>query len=285
MGPPLIHLEEPYRSRAAPAGSVRYWSWLFAAPESRDPLIGIYALSAEWRALIDPATGFEAAGIKLAWWRDEVVRLARGAPLHPITRFLAALPRAAQVDFGALTASLDAAARQIAGAPLEHTAELEPHGATLWATPLMTAAHLAHELRGGAEAAVRRTVAALGAAQYLQESVADYRRDALRGRVIFPVDELLAAGIEDSDLTASRPPRALEVYLAGLRGRAERLFSEAADGLPEGERAALRHLLVLATLGAKHARADVRRSGDFRPADLYQAWSTARRAARRASKR
>ena len=284
MGPPLIPLEEPYRSRAAPNGSVRYWSWLFAASESRDPLIGMYALSAEWRALIDPETGLEAAAIKLAWWREEVGRLARGAPLHPITRFLAALPRAGDVDFAPLNAALEAAARQIGGAPLERGAELEPHGAALWATPLMTAAHLARDLRGGSEPAVWRAVAALGAAQYLQESVADYRRDALRGRVIFPVDELLAAGIEDRDLTASSPPPALQAYLSGLRVRAERLFSSAADGVPGKERSALRHLLVLAALGARHSRGDVRRSGAFRPGDLYQAWVTARRAVRRATK-
>lgn len=282
MGPPPTRLEEPYRSRAAPPGTVWYWSWLFAAPESRDPLLGTYALAAEWRALIDPATEREAAGIKLAWWQEEIARLVRGAPLHPITRFLAALPRAGRVDFEPLNASLEAAARHVAGAPLEHGTELEAHGAALWATPLMTAAHLAENFATESELAVRRAVAAWGAAQYLQESVADYRRDALRGRVIFPVDELLAGGIEDADLAAASAPPALLRYLEGLRSRAERLFRAAADGLPGTQHAPLRHLLVLATLGAKHSRSDAGRAGSFRPADLYQAWSTARRAARRA---
>jgi phytoene synthase len=283
MGPPPILLEEPYRSRAAPPGSARYLSWLFAAPESRDPLIGVYALCAEWRALIDPATGLEAAAIKLAWWREEISRLARGAPLHPITRFLAALPRAGRVDFAVLNASLEAAARQIAGAPLEHGADLEPHGAALWATPLMTAAQLARELTGGRGDAVRGAVAALGAAQYLEDSLADYRRDALRGRVIFPVDELLAAGIGDADLTAASPPGVLTSYLDGLRARAAGLFAAASDALPGAERAPLRHLLVLATLGQRQVRGGTMGTGGLRPADLYRAWSTARRAARRAA--
>jgi phytoene synthase len=262
---------------------VRYLSWLFAAPESREPLLGSYALSAEWRALMNPAVGVESGRMKLAWWVEEVARLVRGTPLHPITRFLAALPRAAQTDFTALNASLEAAGRQMAGAPLEHGTELETHGAALWATPLMTAAHLARDLGGGSEPAVRRAVSALGAALYLQESVADYRRDALHGRVIFPVDELLAAGIEDEDLTAPSPPPALQAYLDGLRSRAERLFNAAADGLPGVEHPALRHLLVLAALGARHSRSGVKRTGAFRPADLYQAWVTARRALSRGS--
>ena len=283
MGPPLNRLEEPYRSRAAPGGSVRYWSWLFAAPESREPLIGVYDLSAEWRALMDPATGLEAARIKLAWWGEEIARLARGTPLHPITRFLGALPRAVQVDFAALNVSLHAAARQLAGAALERGTDLEPHGAALWATPLMIAARLARDDGSACEPAVQRALSALGAAQYLQESVAVYRRDALHGRVIFPVDELLAAGIEDEDLTAPSPPPALQAYLDGLRSRAERLFNAAADGLPGVEHPALRHLLVLAALGARHSRSGVKRTGAFRPADLYQAWVTARRALSRGS--
>jgi phytoene synthase len=284
MGLPPIHLEEPYRSRAVPPGTAWYWSWLFAAPESRDPLIGAYALGAEWRALIDPGTEREAAHIKLAWWQEEISRLMLGAPLHPITRFLAGQPRAARVDFEPLNASLEAAARHVAGAPLEHGNELESHGAALWATPLMTAAHLAGELTGESEPSVRRAVATWGAAQYLLESVADYRRDALVGRVIFPVDELLAAGIEDADLTAASAPQALQSYLEGLRSRAARLFRAAADGLPGAQRVRLRHVLVLAALGAKRSRGNAGRSGAFRPADLFLAWSTARRAARGASR-
>jgi phytoene synthase len=74
---------------------VRYWSWLFAAPSAREPLLALYALTAEWRALTDPASEVSAAQIKLTWWHDEVERLIAGAPLHPITCHIAALPHAA----------------------------------------------------------------------------------------------------------------------------------------------------------------------------------------------
>ncbi|HEX4153468.1 MAG TPA: squalene/phytoene synthase family protein [Steroidobacteraceae bacterium] len=284
MGPLLTPLEDPYRSRAAPPASARYWSWLFAAPESRDPLIGVYALTAEWRALIDPATEPQAAAIKLAWWEQEIARLVAAAPLHPITRFLSGLPCAGCVDFSPLHASLEAAARQLAGAPLERGAELEAHGAALWATPLMAAAHLARELTGESARALQRSVSALGAAQYLEDSIADYRRSALHGRVIFPVDELLAAGIEDSDLTASPAPERLRSYLDRLRSRAAALYRGAADQMPGSERASLRHLLVLATLGAEHSERRTRSAGAFRPADLFKAWSAARRATRHSPK-
>ena len=74
-------LEEPYYGRAVPPASPRYLSWLFAAPEARDPLLGVYALMAEWRGLMDPAAEASAARLKVAWWQEEIGRLTRGAPV------------------------------------------------------------------------------------------------------------------------------------------------------------------------------------------------------------
>jgi len=264
---------------AVPAGSPRYWSWLFAAPPMRDPLLGIYALLAEWRSLIDPAAELAAAHLKLAWWREEIERLGRGAPVHPVSRYIASLPRAGAVDFTPLGKTLEAAARQISGAPLERGADLEAHASDLWAVPLATAASLAGEQAPALAEAVHRAETALAAAEYLSDAIAGYRRAARFGRVAFAIDELLAANIEDADLSAAEPPLHLQSYLEGLRGRAARYCSQATLALPRAEHGPMRHLLVLAALGARSASG--RRNG-LRPVrELYLAWSTARRAARR----
>lgn len=277
----LRPLEEPYRSRAVPPGTARYWSWLFSAPECREPLVGIYALMAEWRALMDPATEASAARLKLAWWQEEIRRLTRHAPVHPIGRYLASLPRATIVDFEPLNAAVEAAARQVAGAPLERGAELEAHSAALWANQLLVAARLARDQTSETESAVHSSASSLAAAEYLAESIADYRRQARHGRVVFPVDELLAARIEDADLNAAEAPVHLQSYLDGLRQRAAQFYAAATRALPRAERAPLRHLLVLAALGAKHLNSRMLTDGGFRLQDLYLAWVTARRAARR----
>jgi phytoene synthase len=251
----------------------------------RDPLLGIYALSAEWRALADPAIELASAQLKLAWWRDEIERLRRATPVHPISLYLASLPRAAAVDFSPLQRSLEATARQIGGAPLEHGAELEAHAAALWGAPLAVAAQLAAERPRHAAEALHRSVAALATAEYLKDAIDSYRRDARFGRVVFPVDGLLAANVENADLTAAEPPVHLQSYLDELRGRACVLFEQVSAALPPAEREALRHLLVLAALDGRNLRS---RRSEGRPAggglfglrDLYLAWSTSRRAVR-----
>jgi 15-cis-phytoene synthase len=270
------NLDGTYRARALPSGSARHWSWLFAAPEARAPLLGIYALLAEWNALIDPATERSAAQIKLAWWQEEVRRLVDGVPVHPIGIYLASLPRAAAVDFGPLAAAIDAAVQETNGAPLERAADLAPHASALRGNPLAVASSLSHDDHG--EPALRDCINALAIADHLSRSVRDYRREARSGRVPFAVDELLAEGIENADLSAATAPPRLQSYLHRLHERAMQCYASAAAALPPERRSQQRHLLVLAALGRKHLQkgAPTLKMRGFE--DMLLAWRTARHA-------
>jgi phytoene synthase len=281
MRPQPRPLEEPYRSRAIPLGTVRYWSWLFSSFDSREPLLGVYALLAEWHALMDPGTEATVAQLKLGWWREEMQRLTAGSPLHPISRHLAGLPRAEVTEFAPLERAANAAAQHVAGAPLERSEDLETHASALRAGPYLVAAHLAGERPKESAAELSRCAATLAAAEYLAVTIADYRREARIGRISFPIEELLAAHIEDEDLAAGDPPDRLRSYLQESHNRAAKLFSAAIEALPHSERAPLRHMWVLAALGAKHLN-NLRppTKPDSRLADLYLAWTTARRAAK-----
>jgi 15-cis-phytoene synthase len=274
MSRALKTLDASYRARAIPPGSVRYWSWLFAASPARAPLLGIYALLAEWNALMDPATEHSAARIKLEWWREEIRRLAAGAPVHPIGAYLASLPRADEVDFAPLALSIDAAVAETSGAPLERGLDLAPHAWALRAHPLMVVSRLATADPG--EAGLEQCTQALAVADFLSRSTRDYRREARAGRVPFAVDELLAAGIDNSDLCADQPSAPLEHYLQQLRARAAQDYGIAAQTLPGADRSRQRHLLVLAALGLKHLNRRARSREFSAVQDMLLAWSTAR---------
>jgi phytoene synthase len=261
-----------------PPGTVRYWSWLFAATEMRAPLLAIYALGAEWQALMDPATEIGVAHLKLAWWEEEMQRLAQGRAIHPISSYLGTLPRAALVDFTPLLDAVKAAAAQVGGVPLERGADLEPQTHALGGGPLVLASQLAAEVHD--EGALRHCTGALAAADYLSKAVRDYRREARAGRVPFAVDELMAAGVDNEDLAADSPPPHLFDYLGRLRERALEYFAIAARALPSAQRAQQRHLLVLAALGRSHLNSRSAVLGRRRIKDMLLAWTTARRANR-----
>src|SRR5450432_3255587 len=127
---------------------MRHWSWLFAAPEAREPLLGIEA---------------DVARIKLGWWGEEMGRFAQGSPVHPISRYLATLGGAAAIDWSPLALPVTAAMAQVAGAPLERAAELQSHAHALFGAPLLLAARLG----GRHSPSVQTCITALAEAQYL----------------------------------------------------------------------------------------------------------------------
>jgi 15-cis-phytoene synthase len=270
-----VTLDPTYRGRAIPLGSARYWSWLFASASTRAPLLGVYALMAEWNALLDPATEASASRIKLAWWHQEIERLIARVPLHPICVYLTSLPRASEVDFGPLSRTLEASIQELSGVPLERSADLEPHAWALRAAPLEIASQLA---RGLDETGLRTSLRALATADYLARAIRDYRRQSRLGRVPFAVEELLAAGLDNTDLCAERAPPKLESYLRQLGAAAARGYEIAAQALPVACRAQQRHLLVLAALGLKHLQLPASSLESVRLQDMLLAWSTARRA-------
>jgi len=276
VSPALKTLDATYRARAIALGSVRYWSWLFASSSARAPLLGVYALLAEWNALMDPGTEASASRIKLAWWQEEIQRLIARAPVHPICVYLASLPRAGEVDFRPLSLAVDASLTELSGVPLERTAELEPHACALRSGPLEVASRLAAD--GADEVGLGNCLRALAVADYLARAIRDYRRQARLGRVPFAVEELLAAGLDNADLCADQPPAKLEAYLEQKRALAARSYESAALALPAACRPRQRHLLILAALGLKHLQRRTSTLESARLQDMLLAWSTARRA-------
>ena len=222
----------------------------------RDPLLGIYALLAEWRALVDPGVELTAAHLKLAWWREEIERLSRGAPVHPISRYIASLPRAGEVDFTSLEKTLEAprarsTAHRSSVAPSSKRTR-PPCGQSRSQRQRASRVSFAAPASAPAPAlaeAVHRAEAALAAAEYLNDAIAGYRRAARFGRVAFPVDELLAANVEDADLGAAEPPLHLQSYLEELRRRAVAILLAGKRGV-----AALRARADAAPARARGAR-------------------------------
>src|SRR5262249_7775796 len=80
-------IDESFLNRAAPPGSMRYFSLLYAPDDRRDAIAALYVIDAEIRESARSAS-HDVAHTRLQWWRAEVDRLVNGAPQHPATRVL-----------------------------------------------------------------------------------------------------------------------------------------------------------------------------------------------------
>ncbi|MFI4913579.1 MAG: hypothetical protein ACHQAR_00065 [Steroidobacterales bacterium] len=99
-----------------PPDSIRYFVLLYArAHRPRAQLL--FALADEIAASLSPQLDHHVAHLRLAWWREESLRMARGEPQHGWSRRLFELP-GEPVDLQALVAAaeLELAQRLVPGA-------------------------------------------------------------------------------------------------------------------------------------------------------------------------
>ena len=74
--------------KVAQPGSTLYYSVLYVPPENRHAICSLYAFRHEQLALCLAGNHGNIEQTKLAWWHEEVERLGKGSPRHPVTRAL-----------------------------------------------------------------------------------------------------------------------------------------------------------------------------------------------------
>jgi phytoene synthase len=269
---------------APPAGTLRHHVWLYAPPDERPRLAALFDIEHQMMASARPGMDHAVAHARLAWWQEECERLAAGQPRHPRT---AALLRATRQAAGAapdLSPLVDAVRWDLANAVPENRGEVERR-CDNWARGLFR--HLAP---GPANSGVSRAGISAwleGAGRAVEElsMLTQVRRDAARGRLRLPLDELAAQGVEPGGLSAADYPPQLVAHLAS-RHRALRadLVRRLLD-LDRAARPGLRTALVWIALAASDSRRAERSlavpGAGSRLAPLADTW-TAWRAARSA---
>lgn len=269
-------------NRAAPVGSMRYFSLLFTPAAERSMLSALYVIDTELR---DSALGsHDVAHARLQWWREEIDRLVAGNPQHPATRLLARSRANSGVDFDALQETVLAAAMDLACATFETEAELGQY--------LRNSGGVLFEIAARCLFTGTLSEQALFAAQQCgqlvrqTEVLRDLRRDLPQGRLYFPLAALDEANIDHEILNQTTWPEAFTQLLQTRSHQQLIEFRAALDALTHAERAALRPLIVLAQLHARllerMVRAGFAQSNtrvELHPFDkLWTAWRAARTA-------
>lgn len=275
-----VEIDKTFIERAAPAGSMRYFSLLYAAPGQRDFLAALYVLDNELRD--SSLAGHDVAHTRLQWWRDEIGRLKQRQPQHPVTRAL--LQLAPDLDFQVLHETVLATAMDLACATFETDEEL----AQYFQRSTGALFELAARYFLGADISEQALLAAKESAQLVRETetLRDLHRDVHRGRVYLPLNALDQAQLTAEHLKQDTWPASLVALLQSRAHQQLLDFRTACDGLTRAEKIALRPLLVLARLHARLAQRMVRQSFsrshrrvELNPFDmLWTAWRAARAA-------
>ncbi|MDR9406201.1 MAG: squalene/phytoene synthase family protein [Spiribacter sp.] len=221
-----------------------YYALLFAPAEQR---AGLAALAAYRQTLLAIPRNVSEAGIgavKLNWWTEEIERLQRDQPRHPITQALAPVVQTHQLDVQGLSDVIEAARMDLEYGHYPTLREL-----TLYCHRAGGAiADLAWRLSGAEGVDVAPFAHDLSMGLELTRMIRHLRRDTEAGRLYIPEDEMQAAGLTLETLSDDDQKTARTQLLERQSRRAQQFLDSAIQHLSAPARPNQTYGLVLAVL-------------------------------------
>jgi phytoene synthase len=276
----MTALDATLINRAAPPGSMRYFSLLYTPEDRREAVLALYVVDSEIRESSRIAS-HDVAHTRLTWWRAETDRLVNGNPQHPATRLLCDRWRGERSVFAKLHEVLAAADMDLARMTFNNQQELRAYCARSGgALQELVASQLAAP--GVLDEPARATANKLGVGIRLAEMLRDLRQDAYDGNIYLPIDVLDKHQLKHEHLRAREVEPKLKEALKNLRELALMELTLPNRGAHEH----LRPVFVLAALHRKLLDRIAARNYDVASSridlgPLQKPW-TAWRAARRA---
>jgi phytoene synthase len=207
-------LDDALVNKAAPAGSMRYFSLLYTSPEHREIVTALYVIDAEIRESAQ-SPNHDVAHTRLQWWRQEIDRLVNHNAQHPATRILGAIDHVDRKVFARLHELIVAADMDLARMTFLNLRELRAYSSRSGGTIQEL---IAESLTPAALSSEDRTLAnRLGVGIRQAEMLRDTRQNAYDGRLYLPLDLLEEASVHIEDLRARDVSPAVRGVLVKFR--------------------------------------------------------------------
>lgn len=241
----MAPLDDSLVNRAAPPGSMRYFSLLYAPEDRREQVCALYVIDAEIRESAQSAN-HDVAHTRLQWWRGEIDRLINGNPQHPATRLLHEAHAVESASYSKLHELLAAADMDLVRLTYSNVRELRAYSSRSGGAiqELMAAQLLAPS---PLDEANRATANRIGIGVRQSEMLRDLRQDARDGRIYLPQDRLTAHNVTLEDLRSREVAPRLKAALREFRDAVQ-------EDLQSALVAVSAPLRPLAVLGALHRR-------------------------------
>jgi phytoene synthase len=274
-------IDHTLTNRAAPPGSMRFFSLLYTPEARRDAVLALYVIESEIRES-SRSGSHDVAHTRLAWWRAEVDRLVNGNPQHPATKVLLDLNVGDRAAFSKLHEVLVAADMELARMTFADQRELRVYcSRSGGAIQELIASQLAGSV--ALDEPTRAAANRLGVGIRQAEIVRDLRQDASDGNIYLPLDLLDKHELKPEQLRAREIDPKLREALATFRSA---VTTELALPPRSPQTAPLRPVFVLATLHRKLLDLIAARNYDVAKARIelgpvqkpWTAWRAARRA-------
>jgi phytoene synthase len=229
---------------AAARGSSAHYA-LIVWPESQRRAMAV--LQAFWREMEDIVDECSDAGVarrKLQWWREELHRMSSGTAQHPVAAALGEVVQAHRLPMANLERVADGVESALERTSYETFEQLSAYCRQVAGT----VGSLESKIAGYADPRTPQCAEQLRFAWRLSDILRGVRREACRGRVYLPQDELRRFGVQDADLRRETTSQPLKQLFRFQVERIRRCYSEAVTRLPPVDRYRQRSGLILAAI-------------------------------------
>ncbi len=232
------------QEKCAQSGSSFYYSFLFLPAERRRAIMALYAFCREVDDVVDECHDLALASTKLAWWRQEVGRIADGQPQHPVGQALQAASRDFSLPAEQLLEIIDGMEMD-----LQQSRYLDFKGLSLYCYRVASVVGLlSAEIFGYRDRQTLKYAHDLGMAFQLTNIIRDVGEDARRGRIYIPIDELQRFNVPAADLLNARYSDNFVALMRFQAERAEKYYAQAFAQLPAVDRKSQRPGLIMAAI-------------------------------------
>ena len=232
------------QEKCAQSGSSFYYSFLFLPAERRRAIMALYAFCREVDDVVDECHDLALASTKLAWWRQEVARIADGQPQHPVGQALQAASRDFSLPAEQLLEIIDGMEMD-----LQQSRYLDFKGLSLYCYRVASVVGLlSAEIFGYRDRQTLKYAHDLGMAFQLTNIIRDVGEDARRGRIYIPIDELQRFNVPAADLLNARYSDNFAALMRFQAERAEQYYAQAFAQLPAVDRKSQRPGLIMAAI-------------------------------------
>lgn len=224
--------QEYCQDKAGGTGSTFYYSSIFLESAARAAMTALYAFREEVRAITRGQGDIHMVGMKLAWWRKEIVNTFADRPSHPVSKLLYSAVHAYGLPQQPLLDVIAGVEHDLTHVRYATFDELRLHCQQLTSATVLLSTHIL----GGNTSSTEPLLRDLGVALHLTEILRDVGEDARRNRIYLPMEDLVRFHVNAHDILQARETENFYALMEYEAQRVYSLFETVLQSLPEPDR-------------------------------------------------
>lgn len=219
-------------------------AFIFLKKEKREALTALYAFCREVDDIADECLDHEIASRKLNWWREEIERLFKSEPQHPVSKALHPFISHFNLSKNYFIEIIDGMEMDVKFNRYESFEQLKLYCYRVAScVGILSANIFGFKNKNTLDFAKN-----LGIALQLTNIIRDLGEDARRGRIYIPLDELKKLDVSEEEIISLKNSKKIKYLVKNQVDRAKQFYDLAIKTLPTEDKKSQKIGLVMGNI-------------------------------------